>query len=105
MRACKNVAFDICYWTENLAKTWLISVVVYVRTFYHIIRPFAKVIPVSQRVSSPEALSKFKFLRLYQILIPSKTSVNPGANPGSTFKVGSSVDDSFCIFARPLVMA
>lgn len=35
MRACKNVAFDICYWTENLAKTWLISVVVYVRTFHN----------------------------------------------------------------------
>lgn len=55
MRVCKNVAFDICYWIENLAKTWLISVVVYVRTFYHIFRPFEK-IPVSQRVTGVEAV-------------------------------------------------
>src|SRR5947209_6251963 len=72
--------YDIWYMLlrrKNLAETWLISVVVYVRTFAKI-QPFAKLVTsITAGEFSPEAVNHFEFLRLYQILIPSKLPLTP----------------------------
>jgi hypothetical protein len=65
MWACKNLSFDICYWTENLAKTWLISVVVYVRTFATKISVHLLNIPsITAGEPTPEAFESIRILTI-----------------------------------------
>ena len=81
----QNLTFDICYWTENSAKTWLICSGVCrdisIKISGHLLNDSSI---TAGEPTPPSPLNQFRILTIIPDFDILKTSVNPGANPGST---------------------